>query len=121
MTNASSSNTNTTVNGTATHNTGAVLSGVSSGHDALYVGDLQWVRCLIVPLQLRLYSEIVVFCVHVCSGPRTKICVRWHITLALQLSSRTLHSLSTRSTGRAKGKFINIANESTQDAEVPSE
>lgn len=93
-TNGLSSDTNH--DGSVTQTAGATTSGLSSGYDALYIGDLQWVCCLPVRLRLLLYSEIFVFSFSAHSGRQMKICVKWRTISVLQLSSRMLLSLSTK-------------------------
>lgn len=96
VTNGSPNTTNQASNGTSTHNAAVVSSGLTSAYDALYVGDLQWVRFLPALLRLRLYSETVVLSVHVHSGPQMKTCVKWRIISVLRLSSKTSLSPSTK-------------------------
>jgi hypothetical protein len=49
-------------------------------HDALYVGDLQWVRvvcCLLMKCMLNCWIVCLSVCFLTCSGRRMRICVRW--------------------------------------------
>ena len=112
-----SSKTDSALNGTATHNTGAIQSGLSTGYDALYIGDLQWVRCLPVLLRLRLYSESAVFSMHVHSGLQMKTCVKLHITSVLTLSSKISLSLNTKLMGKVKGKLYDSSSKRSKIAQ----
>jgi hypothetical protein len=69
---------------------------VEDGYDALYIGDLQWVRSDLFGVKHTLMPF---------SGQRTRICARWLSVSASLLITKTSPSRNTRSTAKAKGMF----------------
>ena len=81
-----------------------IQPGGVGGYDALYIGDLQWVRYFVVyhhvdVLKLFLFVTLV-------SGQRMRIFDKSRSTVASILTTMILHFLSIKLTARARGEFL---------------
>lgn len=79
-------------------------SGANQGFDALYIGDLQWVRLVRASMPYVVADTRIR--AHIFSGRQTKICVRLQENWVSISTIRTSHSRSTKSMGRAKGALL---------------